>query len=194
LDVPGFFLLQHAAIHGGWTRALLTDLSERQLRDRPTSDVNSIAWLLWHIARGEDIGINLFVGRTSQVLNDEGWLARLNVTARDLGVGMSDEEADELSATVDLAALRGYWDAVGQRTRTVVGSLSAADLDEVIDAALVKRIVEEQDALRECARWGLKVWADRSRGDFLGYLGLSHAYEHFGGARVLRGMLGFRGR
>jgi hypothetical protein len=42
---------------------------------------------------------------------------------RDVGTGMGDDEVSDLSARLDLVALRGYYTAVGRRTLEVVRSL-----------------------------------------------------------------------
>jgi hypothetical protein len=39
---------------------------------------------------------------------------------RDIGTGMADDEVSDLSARLDLAALRDYYTAVGRRTVEVV--------------------------------------------------------------------------
>ena len=36
-------------------------LSDEQMRHRPQPMVNSLAWLIWHMARVEDAGINRLV-------------------------------------------------------------------------------------------------------------------------------------
>ncbi len=40
---------------------------------RPVDGVNPIAWIVWHIARGEDIGVSRFVGHRPQLFFEEGW-------------------------------------------------------------------------------------------------------------------------
>ena len=40
------------------------------MRVRPREDLNSIAWILWHIARAEDIILNPVLAGRSQVLDD----------------------------------------------------------------------------------------------------------------------------
>src|SRR6266704_5194407 len=119
MDAISFFLLRYGDLHRLLIDDLLKGLSDAQVRGRPTPGVNTIAWLLWHMARIEDVGVNRFLVDGTQVL-DEGWGARLGVARRDVGTGMSDGEVDELSARIDLPALRGYWEAVTARTLGVV--------------------------------------------------------------------------
>ena len=52
-----------------------------QLRRRPVKGSNSLAWLLWHMARIEDVAVNVVVANRRQVF-DEGWAERLKVPRR----------------------------------------------------------------------------------------------------------------
>lgn len=101
-------------------------LSDEQMRVRPREDLNSLAWLLWHIARVEDSMVNRVLAGRSQVF-DDGWMKRLGISRRDFGTGMTSAEVTELTRQIDLGALREYRDAVGRRTREVVGDFKAQD-------------------------------------------------------------------
>jgi hypothetical protein len=78
LDV---FLREHASVHSkdaapeGFDIDLLFDgLTDEQYRACPHG-LNSIAWLLWHIARVEDGLVSLVVGHRPQLFDDAwaGW-------------------------------------------------------------------------------------------------------------------------
>src|SRR5262250_2434446 len=101
MDAVEFFLLRYGDLHRPLVDDLLKGLSDSQIRGRPVPGVNTIAWLLWHMARIEDVGINRFFVDEAQVL-DGGWAARLGVGRRDVGTGMSDGEVEALSARIDL--------------------------------------------------------------------------------------------
>ncbi len=127
MDAIDFFLVRYEQVHRVLTDPAIGRLTESQMRGRPQPGVNSVAWLLWHMARVEDVGVNRFVVDRAQVL-DDGWLGRLGVARRDVGTGMSDAEVDDLSARIDLEALRGYWDAVTRPERS--GSPSSGRRNE----------------------------------------------------------------
>jgi hypothetical protein len=113
---------------------VLGGLTEADLRARPAEGVNSIVWLLWHMARTEDASVNLVVAHRPQVLDDD-WVHRLGVPWRHIGTGMTDDEVSELTRQVDVAAVRAYRDAVGRRTREVVRALAPAAWNEPVTAA-----------------------------------------------------------
>ena len=192
MDALQFFALRYDGVHRGFTTTLLDGLTDDQLRRRPHG-VNSIAWLLWHMARCEDVGVNRFVADRHQVLDDEGWPPRLHVPRRDIGTGMTSAEVDELSARIDTAALRAYWDAVYHRTKAVLLSLQADDLDAPIDPATLQRVIVEEGVLGPQAGWVADFWAKAqpNRGWMLAHLALTHHHGHFYEALVTRGLLGF---
>src|SRR5262249_61194339 len=131
MDAVQFFLRRYEPVHRFVTERLLTELDEAQIRRRPVEGVNSVAWIVWHTARGEDIGVSRFVAHRPQLFFEEAWGERLNVPEPDLGTGMTAGGVADLSARGDLAALRTYWDALEQRTRAIVESLRPEALDGV---------------------------------------------------------------
>ncbi len=192
MDAIDFALLRYGDLHRGLTGDLLAKLPEAQLRGRPHPGVNTIAWLLWHSARIEDVGVNRFLADRPQVL-DDGWLARLGVERRDVGTGMNDAEVDELSARIDLAALRGYWEALTERTLAVAETLRGQDLNIAVPAELVKRVSFAEGAVAPNAAWLADFWAGgRSRAWVLAQTSLLHVYGHYYEARVAAGLWGAR--
>jgi len=192
MDAIDFVLLRYEDIHGRGFWELPDRLTERQLRRRPQPGVNTVAWLLWHTARIEDVGVNRFVADRPQVL-DGGWLERLAVGRRDVGTGMSDAEVDDLSERVDLAALRGYCAAVGARTLEVLESLRGAPLEAAVPVERVKAVSFGEGAVAAGADWLAEFWgAGRSRAWFLAQTPLLHVYGHYFEARGTAGLWGVR--
>jgi hypothetical protein len=193
VDALEFFLIKYESLHGEQDNQLLSGLTDAQVRSTPYPGVNTLAWYLWHTTRCEDIGVNRLVVDRSQILFEEGWPGRLDVSLKDIGTGMADDEVTDFSARVDLEALRAYRAAVGRRTLDVVRTLHPSDLDQVLDPAQLRRVIEE-GALGENADWVREYWQGKTRGWCLAQLGLTHNFSHFGQANLVRGMLGLRGR
>lgn len=57
---------------------LLDSLTGEQSRSHPDAVADLIAWLFWHIARGGDVYMHRLLSDRPQVLDAEGWPARLN--------------------------------------------------------------------------------------------------------------------
>ncbi len=182
-------LQEHAATHsaevsGGkgvsWADQPLHEMPDDQLRRRPHG-LNSIAWLIWHIARLEDIVANTILNLRPQVFDEEKWSARLNVSRRDFGVEMTGEEVEELSAAVDIRSVRAYRIAVGRRTREWIRSLSATGLEDVVPEAGVRQAFAE-GALGPRAKWVEELWLNRHKPWFLYREITGHNYLHLGQA------------
>src|SRR3972149_1085747 len=147
MDALAFFLAQHARLHAAdvaeertLAERVFGGLTDEQLRLRPAKGSNSLAWLLWHMARTEDAAVNAVVANRCQVL-DDGWAERLKVPRRDIGTGMTKDEVADLSARIDPSVVKAYRSAVGRRTREVVVALRAAAWEEIIGPADVERAV-----------------------------------------------------
>ncbi len=108
--------------------AVLAGVTEEQYRVILKGQEHTIAWLLWHMARCEDITMNLLVAGTSQVLLQDDWLKKLGVNVVDTGNAMNQEEILRFSEQIDIPALREYRLAVGKRTRHIAQGLTAVDL------------------------------------------------------------------
>jgi hypothetical protein len=107
--------------------ALLNDLAVYEYSIMPTPKDETIAWALWHIARIEDLTVNILVADNGQLFNDE-WRKQLNVSITDTGNALSDDEIMQFSRQLNIDKLIEYRNAVGQRTRDIVKSLSAEDI------------------------------------------------------------------
>jgi hypothetical protein len=194
MDVKQLFLDQHGAVHsaavggnkGSAAERAFTGLTDEQLRVRPREDLNSLAWLMWHIARAEDVFVNAVMAGRSQVL-DDGWAGKLGVGRRDFGIGMTSAEVTELTRQIDLAALREYRDAVGLRTREVVGGF---DWSGTIPAEAMERAAA-QGAFGARTEGVVKVFTGRPRAMVLSGIALLHPAQHIGEASTVRSAGGF---
>lgn len=113
--------------------AAVADLSEVQLAYRPDEQANSIAWLVWHTARGMDAQIANAAGLTP--VWDDGWRDKFNLPLEpnDTGYGHSSKQVAAVQANAEL--LTGYYDAVWAQTETYLRSLDDKALDKVIDTS-----------------------------------------------------------
>ena len=192
MDAISFLLLRYGDIHGSLIDGLFSRLPEPHMRGRPHPGVNTVAWLLWHSARIEDVAMNRFLTDRPQVL-DAGWLERLAVPRRDVGTGMKEAEVDELSARIDLQALKGYWDAVTARTLEVIETLRGSDLEALVPGERVRSVVLSEGVVAPGAEWLTEFWAGgRSRAWVLAQTALLHPYGHYFEARVAAGLWGAR--
>lgn len=193
--ISEYFLDEHRTVHrsstpgtGGRTvlDRLLDGITDEQIREMPVGAANSIAWLLFHTTRVEDVIFNVLIAGNSQVFDQDDWQNRTAIERRDIGTGMNETEVASLSANVNVQNLLNYRDAVGKTTVDIVESRPTdfweenADTERLSDADL-------QGVAAEMAPYILEqVWtAKTSNARFLWYA-TSHALAHFGEARETR--------
>ena len=169
------FFQQHAMLHSAevsqaetWSYedAILGDMSEAQVRRIPQNCEHSVAWLIWHIARCEDITMNLLVAGSPQVLNQDAWLAKVRAPICHTGNLMSLAEITDFSSQVDIPALRAYRQAVGRRTREIVAQIQPEQLQHKVDPLRLQTVLDE-GAVVEAAMEIVEYWGTR---DFAGLL------------------------
>jgi uncharacterized damage-inducible protein DinB len=108
-------------------------LTPDQLSYRPDAKANSIAWLVWHLARVQDDHVADAAG-LEQVWTAQGWVGRLGLPFQPsaTGYGQSSSEVGAVKVSSgDL--LTGYLDAVHEQTVAYVRGLADGDLDRVVD-------------------------------------------------------------
>lgn len=117
--------------------------TESQLRSTPHPTSNSLIWVLWHVARVEDSGVTRFVTGDEQVLITGGWQEKLGIKAAHYGFGSSREEMLEISRTVSVSAVEGYFNAVRHYTLSHLDQLklNPKRLDEVLSEAEVYQVI-----------------------------------------------------
>jgi Protein of unknown function (DUF664) len=113
----------------------LTDgLTEEVSNYRPTADANSIAWLIWHSARVQDIQLAHVAG-VEEVWTRDGWVDRfgLDLPRHDTGFGHNSQQLAKVRAPSDL--LSGYYHAVHKLTLEYIASVTADELARVVDTS-----------------------------------------------------------
>jgi len=155
------FLRQHAMVHDAemsnvglysfadevWDRA-----SEMTLRCVPPKFEHSIAWIIWHLARIEDMTMNGLLVAKTQVFFQDDWPTKLKIDLRHSGnVVMDDVDVTELSKVIDIDALKAYRLAVGRSTQEVVKALEADDLERNIEPARLQELLENGSVVEEAS-------------------------------------------
>lgn len=140
---------------------LLNDLVPREYSIMPTSKDETIAWVLWHIARIEDLTMGILVANGNQLFNDE-WKRRLNVSISDTGNALSDDEIMELSRQLNIKELISYRNAVGQRTRDIVRLISANEMKRTVFPHGLESVMQAGGVTSdENSQWLLDFWGKK---------------------------------
>src|SRR5258705_183137 len=159
MDARDLFLDQHAVMHsaavGGnkmsAAERTFAGLTDEQMRVRPREDLNSLAWLMWH---------------------------------------MTSAEVTQLTGQIDPGALRAYRDAVGLRTRELVGGFKPQDWQGAVAADAVERAATA-GAFGARTEQLSKAFPGRPRAAVLSGIALIHSAGHMGEAATGRTAGGF---
>jgi hypothetical protein len=146
------FLALHSQLHSGqisprgtWSYEdfLLEDLEETKFRLVPQNQAHSIAWIVWHLTRVEDVTMNLLVAGRDQVFEASGWQEKICSPIKHTGNGTGLDVVEALSGAVDIAALRAYRVAVGLATQEIVQNLAGAEFHRKVVPENIQRILDE---------------------------------------------------
>ncbi len=194
------FLRQHAMLHSkkmsrtelwSFEDEVLNDMAEEQIRRIPQNCEHSVAWLIWHIARCEDITMNLLVAGSPQILHRDNWLGRMRITIRDTGNAMDEKDVADFSASIDIEALRAYRVAVGRRTREIVQQLQPEELKQKITPSSLQR-VRDEGAVVEAASSIIDYWSKRNKAGLLLMPATRHNIVHLSEALRIKRRLNNR--
>lgn len=186
MDVMKWIHSQHRGVRFSYRTSVSNLVPADKLLVRPDGVGNSIAWLVWHMARTEDFVINSLIRRTPQLFTE--WSDRLGGDYRN-GTGFSDEEVAGFD--VDVVTLDAYWEAVADATSFWLTGVEPAALDEVpdLDAAVegLPALTTHLDSAM------IDLWRGRAAAYLIGAPIIAHGYMHVGEMVAIRGRLGIDG-
>lgn len=190
-------LAQHAMLHAmemansepwSYEDEIFKDLTERQFRYIPNNQEHSIAWNIWHIARIEDVTMNMLIADNPQILTQNDWLDRMKISSRDTGNLMSEAGIKSLSQSIDLGGLREYRLTVGRGTRKIIKRLQPVDLKRKVDPAGITKIRGE-GAVVEAASDILDYWSKRNMAGLLLMPATRHNLVHLNESIKIKALL-----
>jgi hypothetical protein len=196
-EAIALFLDQHAMVHArsmsgtrlwSFEDEVLNGIAREQFRcmptGRPTSG-HSIAWILFHLARIEDITMNMLVAGTPQLFTQDRWMKNLNVASQHSANEMDDTGVATLSARIDLDALQAYRQLVGRRTRQIVQHIKPEELRQKADPSRLRKVIDEEALLPE-AIGILNYWRKRTVAGLLLMPPTRHNFLHLNEALCIK--------
>ncbi len=184
--VVALFLDHHAMVHsaqmaggGLWSfeDEVLQGLEEADFRKIPDNEDHSVAWVLWHLARIEDVTMNTLVGGKPQVFWEENWRTSLNFNSCETGNAMDSSEIRILSASINVEALKAYRVSVGRRTREIVKILKPVEFKQKMNPTCLENIMAEGTVV-ESTRWLIDYWGKKTIAGLLLMPPTRHNYVH----------------
>lgn len=154
-------------IHNGFRQAN-ENLSDEQVHFVPEGQSHSIAWIMWHDARIEDLFINqLFQGKKPE-WETGGWAEKTGLPEKGFGTGQSTEDAATIRIK-DMKAWEDYRETVYKQADDFLASITDDDLTREV------KLGEKVEQLGESINLHM----------------VTHLNGHRGEVNLLRGMMGF---
>ena len=163
------FLHQHAMVHRqemsgmglhSFADEVWDGAEDDVIRCGPPKSEHSIAWLIWHIARIEDMTMNTLMLGKEQLVFQKNWQERLNITAVHSGnVVIDNADVTVFSQSVDIYALKDYRLAVGRATREGVSALKPGEVKQEVSPERLQKLLENGSVSPE-ATGLLKYWGN----------------------------------
>jgi len=115
------------AVHG-----VLVGIDPEAVTYRPAPEANSVAWLVWHLARIQDDHVADMAGGKQEWISG-GWYDRFGLPfpPASTGYGHGPGEVAVVRAGADL--LLAYYDAVHAATERFLDGIAEPDLSRVVD-------------------------------------------------------------
>jgi len=188
------FMIQHAMVHnkeisrlGVWSfeDELWQGMTDEQFRAIPPKGEHSIAWIIFHIARIEDITMNMLVAGTPQVYKRDKWAKRLKSTISHSANKMDDDSVRRLSSSLDMAALREYRLSVGKRTREIVRKIQPDEFNQKVESVRLEKLLKE-GAMIEDAMEIVDYWSKRTIAGLLLMPPTRHNFLHLNEAMKVK--------
>ena len=114
---------------------VLSGLTSDQLAHQVATGANPISWLVWHLTRVQDDHVAEAFG-AEQIWSAGGWAGRFGLPPgiTDHGYGHTPSQvAAVAAATASAELLAEYHEATYAQTVKLVGEITDADLDRIVD-------------------------------------------------------------
>jgi hypothetical protein len=162
-------LHQHAMVHDSemanaslhsFADEVWDGATETIIRCVPPKFEHSIAWIIWHVARIEDMTMNALMAGKTQIFFQDDWFKKLNITEAHSGnVVMDDADVTTLSQAIDIQALKTYRLAVGRATREEVTALEPDEVQQKVNPARLQGLLDDGSVPPE-ARGLIEYWGN----------------------------------
>ena len=106
------------------------DLTPDELTRRVLPGVNPLGFIVWHMARSQDWGVNTAIRNVPELITRNPWRDS-KVAIAGIGTGFDADEADDVARRVDLASLLAYSDAVHADSVAWLETQDESMLDEI---------------------------------------------------------------
>lgn len=189
MQLRDWLVSDHAGILGRFDQGIAPHVPRDRWRDQADDGGSSIAALLHHLTRHQDLAVHAVVRGV-----DALWSAHaegLGLADRSPSAGLSESEDRSLTAALDLDALDAYVRAVHSATASWLADIDAADLGAALDT--VPPTADRMEAVGVLAAevpWLHAMWGGKTAGWLLQWPGIGHGHAHVGEITSIRNRMG----
>ncbi len=141
--------------------AIFGDMRPLEFRMMPSAKSQTIAWVLWHIARIEDMTMGILVNNGDQIF-DGTWKEKIHSPITDTGNALTRDEVIHLGNELAIDALMAYRNAVGKQTRKIILQLDAAEMKRKVTRNDLDKIRVEGGVTDHAnSAWLLDFWGGK---------------------------------
>jgi hypothetical protein len=190
MDLRRWLIADHADVCTRIRTQVLARVPRERWNEHLDDETSSIAWILWHALRHQDVALNAVVRQRDDVLATDDWAARLGVADLAPGTGLSEAGDRAAAARLDLGVLDAYAEAVWATTGAWLDDVDLGVLDEVADAgAGLQRAGVAEDGYP----WLYRMWTGKPVAFHVSWETIGHGYNHLGEMVNVRNRMGCGG-
>lgn len=146
----------------------LNETSFRQTTSKKYQGYRTLAFIIFHMTRIEDICSNTLISETPQIIFQDNWVKKLNVDRVDTGNSLTRDEMLTFSKLVNQKALFDYRLAVAKQTRMIIENLTPADLKRKPTKQQLEFILTSKSVMNhKDSAWLVPFWEKKNVGELL---------------------------
>ena len=185
MDLQAWITTEHDALRERFEHAIAATVPRERWRDAAGAGGSSIAWLLFHTARHEDLALRTAVNGQAPLL--DAWRDRLGLVTAPPDTGLGEAEDPAVVGTLDLDALVAYAGAVHDNTSAWLHRAGLEGFDDVPPASA--RIAAAGVSNRDVP-WLHAMWTAKPVAWFVQWEAVGHRQGHLGEMVSVRSRLG----
>lgn len=186
MDLRSWLLDAHADLRGRLFASVISLVPAERWTERADGGGSSVAWLLLHLARHQDLAIATAIRNQPPLFLTHR--ERLGLADAPTWAGLTESEHPDQSAAPAAQALIDYVDAVFVATAAWLDKLSAMALESIPDTR--RRLEVKAELSPDEVGWLFHMWEGKPVDWFVQWPVLGHGNAHVGEAISVRNRMG----
>lgn len=133
MNITAYLKKQFSNLNGV-LHSIVDDLTDEEWATRPAPGQNMLGYTVWHMPRTQDNFLQTWIRGQAEVVCSDRWAQWRHLKPLGIGVGITLEQADEITRSVNLPDVLAYADEVHQTISTWLAEIDESLLDSVPDA------------------------------------------------------------